>query len=284
MWIAFRDRFLDAVLGVDGHRVLNPPAADAPSPSPPDLGAHLIRTMLHFKSLAMDATGRRVDYARIRDSHAYRAFRSEWLTALRRFDPGSLQGSLSHRLAFWINLYNALVIDAVICFGRAPAAGGPRALAAFFRQAAYCVGGQRLSCDDIEHGILRANRGHPWYPGPQFAAADPRRQWVIPHLDPRIHFALNCAGQSCPPIGVYHPDRLEAQLNAAARHFIAQEVQIAPDGKRVFLSRIFRWYLADFGGKAGLAALLQHYGVQDIRRLRWEFTPYRWQLNGDPIR
>ncbi len=39
------------------------------------------------------------------------------------------------------------------------------------------VKGKTLTLDDVEHGILR----------PQFR-------------DPRVHFAINCASKSCPPL------------------------------------------------------------------------------------
>jgi len=243
-----------------------------------------VRALLDFKAQAISADGRRVDYAKIRSSEAYRAFQRNLLPQLRAFAPTTLPDR-KHRLAFWINLYNALVIDAVIRFSRAPAEDGARALAAFFRQAAYHVGGQRLSCDDIEHGILRANRGHPFYPGPQFAADDPRRRWTFESVDPRIHFALNCASCSCPPIGVYRPERLDEQLDAATRNFVAQEVRLDTDSRQVFLSSIFRWYLGDFGGREGLRAFLVRYLPSDAQQhwddtFRWRFTPYNWHPNG----
>src|SRR5262249_33790817 len=133
------------------------------------------------------------------------------------------------RLAFWINVYNALVIDAVIAFHvRRSVTEGRLGLLAFFRRAAYVVGGYRLNCDDIEHGILRGNRGRPFVPGPQFGPADPRRALVVRPPDARVHFALNCASRSCPAIRAYDAEQIDRQLDLAARSFVAVDAKVEP--------------------------------------------------------
>jgi hypothetical protein len=66
----------------------------------------------------------------------------------------------------------------------------------FFRWAAYNVCGYQVSVDDIKHGILRSNKGHPYFPGANFTQDDPRQKWIISPLDVRIHYALNCASRS----------------------------------------------------------------------------------------
>ena len=152
------------------------------------------------------------------------------------------------------------------------------------------VGGKRMSCDDIEHGILRGNRGHPFLPGSQFhhAPRDPRRAWVIDPPDPRIHFALNCASRSCPPIRAYAAETLEAQLELAANHFIALETRIFPETNTLFLSSIFKWFQADFGGREGMLDFLLAHSLRDERRdwliqnrrtARLRYAPYDWRLN-----
>ncbi|MBI5828578.1 MAG: DUF547 domain-containing protein [Chloroflexi bacterium] len=167
-----------------------------------------------LKAEAYDTVHGRVDYARLRASPTY----AEYCRCARRlqsFDPVTL-GSREERLAFWINLYNALIVDAVIQFevkrsvNEAPG---------FFWRAAYNIGGQRYCAFDIEYGILRANAPHPAIPGAHFGASDPRRH-SLQRLDPRIHFALVCAARSCPPIAVYDATRIDDQLEIAARTFI----------------------------------------------------------------
>lgn len=79
---------------------------------------------------------------------------------------------------------------------------------------AYNVGGLFFTLDEIEHGVLRCNKGHPKDGGqPTFGVkSDARLELVLTHFDPRIHFALNCGAQSCPPIRVYSADKLDKQV------------------------------------------------------------------------
>lgn len=79
-----------------------------------------------------------------------------------------------------------------------------------------------VQADDIEHGILRSNAIAPASIGallklpflarPQFKKGDPRREYVVSPVDPRIHFALVCGAKSCPPIKLYTPDNLDEGL------------------------------------------------------------------------
>ena len=65
---------------------------------------------------------------------------------------------------------------------------------------AYNVGGLLFTLDEIEHGVLRCNRGHPKDQKPMFSDEEARESLALNSLDPRIHFALNCGATSCPPI------------------------------------------------------------------------------------
>lgn len=62
------------------------------------------------------------------------------------------------RKAFFINLYNILIIHATVALG-APSNVAGRLK--FFPGACYEVGGSVYSADDIEHGVLRCNRATP---------------------------------------------------------------------------------------------------------------------------
>jgi hypothetical protein len=209
-------------------------------------GAESLRQLANgLKAEAFDPGSGRMDYARLADSEPYRHYR-RLAAGLRTFDPNVLHGQ-DERMAFWLNLYNALMVDAVIRFGVRTSVNEVRGL---FWRAAYRIGGLRFSLNDIEHGILRANAGHPAIPGAHFAAGDPRRRFSLPALDPRIHFALNCASRSCPPIAWYRADRLPTELGLAAGNFLRSGgVRCDPVRGRVWLSRLFLWYAPDFGCK-----------------------------------
>ncbi|MCZ6698139.1 MAG: DUF547 domain-containing protein [Planctomycetota bacterium] len=165
--------------------------------------------------------------------------------ALADFQPASRLASRDEALAFWLNLYNAMVIHGAMVFRvRRAMTEVPR----FFKRTRYIIGGRMFSLDVIEHGILRQNRGHPLrFFLPQLMPWDSRRSLVLRPMDPRIHFALNCGAASCPPIRHYTAERIDKELEQAAGAFIrGRGVTVEPDGG-VLLSRIFRWYARDFG-------------------------------------
>lgn len=165
---------------------------------------------------------------------------------LADFDPTRQLTDRNQALAFWINLYNAMVIHAALSFGVRKAM---TEIPHFFKRAVYRIGHLDYNLDVIEHGLLRANRGHPLRFGlPQLLPWDPRRSLVLRPFDPRIHFALNCGAVSCPPIRSYSAKNMNQELNLAARSFVSGGgVSVDPDTGRVLLSRIFLWYARDFG-------------------------------------
>jgi len=285
-WIGIRERLIDTLIGA--HRDVLNHAAPRPAGGP-DIVVEMRQALDRMQAQAFDAQTGLIDYDRLRQSDAYRRYRDECTARLRTLDLHSLVAR-QQRLAFWINLYNALVIDAVIAFGIQHSVSEVRGgILAFFRRAAYNVGGMRFSCDDIEHGILRANRGHPAFPGPQFGPGDARRAHALEALDPRLHFALNCASRSCPPIGAYDAEHIDRQLDAAARAFInGGGCVIDPASRMLRLSRIFQWYAGDFGGRRGVVDFVLRYLEQSEQRawleehrgrVKVRYQAYDWGLN-----
>ncbi len=253
------------------------------------LAADLRRIINVLKAEAYDTAQRRVDYTRLCASSAYAEY-GRCARRLQSFDPEALV-SRAERLAFWINLYNALIVDAVIQFG---VERSVNEAPGFFWRAAYNIGGQRYCAFDIEYGILRANAPHPAIPGHHFGAHDLRCRYSLERLEPRIHFALVCAARSCPPIGVYDAAHIDEQLDMAARAFIQNGgVEIDRAAGQVRLSRIFQWYAPDFGGrpfalgdKRPLLKFIADYLADGAEReyvLRGKptirFQPYDWSLN-----
>ena len=300
--ISLRERFLDIVSGSDRALALNSSTdpsiryglglrdsqVTAPDVAPQVGGptAELASLLREILSSGLVDRDENVDYAALRTNPLYDDFR-RCTGKLRAFDPSALPDR-NVRLAFWINLYNLLVLEGVMALQVQRSIMEQRAGMAFLRQAAYLVDGQRMSCDDIEHGILRANRGHPFYPGKQFGLSDPRLKWVIKSLDARIHFALNCASRSCPPIRGYTPENLNSQLELATRSYLATDVQIMPEENALYLSPIFKWFAKDFGGRDGVIDFILSHHL-DGAELFWlskerdgvslRYKPYDWSLN-----
>jgi hypothetical protein len=275
--------------GIPPDFVLNSgPEPDGTMASQP-VAADLRRIVNALKAEAYDTAHGRVDYARLCISPTYAEY-CQCAHRLQSFDPAAL-GSQEERLAFWINLYNALIVDAVIQF---EVRRSINEMPGFFWRAAYTIGGRRYSAFDIEYGLLRANAAHPAIPGPHFGSRDPRRRYSLERLDPRLHFALVCAARSCPSIAVYDAARIDQQLDLAARTFINNGgVEINRAAGEVRLSQIFQWYAPDFGGRPlGLGnkrPLLEfiapsmtdeadrEYVLRGNPTVR--FQPYDWSLN-----
>lgn len=161
------------------------------------------------------------------------------LAVLAQSEPG--------KKAFWINAYNAFNL---YWMKKRSAKTIPEKKRHFWAQH-LDIGGNLVSLNDIEHGILR--RSKVWwsrgYLNKWRISAFERAQRVAA-MDPRVHFALNCGAQGCPPIRFYTLEGIEAELDLASLGWMHNEVRV--EGEVWRMSQIFYWYIADFGGKAGL--------------------------------
>ena len=140
------------------------------------------------------------------------------------------------QLAFWINAYNALTLTAIINhYPIQPVLpesslippNSIRQIPGVWDQLQFTVMGIAMTLDQIEHHILRK----------QFD-------------EPRIHLALVCAAQSCPPLRdePFVGSRLDNQLQDQTQRFLSRPAmfRIDRDRRRVLLSSIFLWYGEDF--------------------------------------
>jgi len=230
-----------------------------------------------------DGHEQRVDYPGIRASGYYGQVRA-CIAALRGFDPETLATD-RERIAFWTNLFNTLVVHAVIELG---VRDSIREAPFFFRRAVYTIGGRRYRLSDIEHGVLRGNRRPPHLPFRPFSDADPRRR-VGPETPDRVHFALVCASRTCPPIEAYTPEALDEQLDTSARVFINGTSQLDMDDRTLWVSEIFKWYRKDFGfGDADLVRFAARHWYRsdpadwltaEADRIAIRYRPYDWRLN-----
>jgi len=195
------------------------PAA-APAARPPAAFDHAHQGLARVLKGAV--IGDRVDYVQVK---ARLPELNHYLEQLAATPPGQLEAfSREQRLAFWINAYNAHVLQTV---ATAFPVASIRDIPGVFNQRTFQVAGQTLTLDRLENEIIR-----------------PRFQ------EPRIHLALNCAARSCPPLQAepFRADRLEAQLEAAASHFLRNpdHVRIDVVKKVVSVPKIFEWFADDF--------------------------------------
>jgi len=160
-------------------------------------------------------------------------------------------------MAYWINLYNAATVYAILQHyplksireidnGR------------IWKRKWIRVGNKKLSLDQIEHERLRKQYG-----------------------DARIHFAVNCAARSCPPLWnrAFTADQLDQQLEQRTRAFINDPSYNFIHSDSIRISKIFDWYRSDFGN---LIDFLNRYSTTTIHpNAQISFTEYDWSLNGE---
>ena len=267
------------------HLVLNrPDAVRTTSPISEDISKELKHRIddlkLHFYNLESGG----VDYESLRDSKAYSDYKRV-TESLVFFDLENL-ATRGAKLAFWINIYNALVVHGI---SELKIKTSVKEISGFFRKVAYDIGGYIFSLDDMEHGILRGNKQRHVLSRKPFRGNDARKSFLLRAVDPRIHFALVCGSNSCPPIDVYDGEKIDAQLDLVSEAFInSEEVIIDKDKGQLILSRIFKWYKEDFGGTKGVLAFIKRFRYSPEERAfldkvglnaRMVYKTYDWSLN-----
>ncbi|XP_051937639.1 uncharacterized protein zgc:152951 isoform X2 [Hippocampus zosterae] len=252
-----------------------------------ELSLLLRELILKLFSEHLSADGKSVDYKGMSANPAFQRY-SELAIQLQRVKLLSL--SREETLAFFINIYNALVIHGYLRMG-APTNSWQRYR--FFNYVSYLIGGEVFTLQDIENGVLRGNRkGVAQFRRP-FSKTDPRLQLALKDVEPLIHFALNCGAKGCPPIKTYTPQDIDKQLRTAAEAFLENDDACVVDSgkKEVRLSQIFKWYKVDFGGtdEKLLKWVLKHMsdspkrtslkGVLAAGKAKVSFLPYDWSSN-----
>jgi glutaredoxin len=158
------------------------------------------------------------------------------------------------KLAFSINLYNLAIKFAFTKLGIGTDSVGRNA---FFNNVAIQIGGSygkvhTLSVQDLENGILRGNRKAPYTLSKPFSSNDERLNLVMPTVDNRIHFGLNCGASSCPPVKNFTVDGVNEELRIVAQAFCEDENNVRFDSNTntLYLNKILYWYGVDFGGSS----------------------------------
>jgi hypothetical protein len=278
-FIRFSNFAIDSILRIEKGEVLNTGAIEDRPQNPAE---EMMKVSKQLLASSLDTKSGKINYGALRDSEIYARFRR----ISRSLKTWSLEQSKAGDFAtsFWINIYNALIIDGIIHY---QLSGSMLGQPSFFRRIAYDIGGMRFSADAIEHEVLCNNRPNPALPIPIFTSDDPRNHVYQPKLDARIHFTMVCGANSCPSISFYNADKLQEQLDLAAGAFINGSGVRFDQGKNtLWLSRIFKWYQEDFGGQEGVLDIVRSYLkdsnlVETIAsgQFRLRYMPYDWSVN-----
>ena len=175
------------------------------------------------------------------------------------------------QLPFWINLYNAVIIDTVldhypvksveeINLGEDIYSWGP------WDAGLITIEGVTLSLNDIRHSIL-----------------------ISVWKDPRIHYALCNGSVSAPDLHAEPFTRGNTQdlLNTLARNYINHIRGSEFVDGRLTLSSMYSWYMNDFGGtELRIKEHLMRYVSPTYKDKIKNYTGsiayrYDWNLNGD---
>ncbi len=201
----------------------------------------------------------------------YAGFKTEeekldrYLNVLANTDPDAL--GREEQFAFYINAYNAWTIKLIL--SGYPGVKSIKELGSPFqspwKKEIVTIHGKKSSLDDIEHNILR----------PRFK-------------DPRVHFAINCASKSCPPLisEPYRGSVLNTQLDQVTRDFLNTPGNYRLEGDTLWVSSIFKWFAGDFNDDP--AGFHQTFATGELKqgldekqgRLKVRYLDYDWSLNG----
>ena len=204
----------------------------------------------------------RVDYSGFKTDESQL---DQYLRQLSQTEPDHLDRA--GQMAFYINLYNAATIKLILT--AYPGIKSIKDLGSLFqspwKKKFISLNGRTITLDHIEHDILR----------PRFK-------------DPRVHFAINCASQSCPPLldEPYTGSTLDAQLNKVTANFINNPHSTYIQDRTLYVSSIFKWFSQDFGND--IKGFVLKYARADLKRqmddqavsLKIKYMDYDWSLNG----
>ena len=260
------------------------PAQIIQSPSTISLGAELKKRLGRLQGAFFNAEKGVVNYDALKHSEAFSHY-LQLAGSLNSFKLEMLRSD-AERKAFWINIYNVLIIHGTIEFD---IQGSVFEISNFFGRIGYTIDGLFFTPDDIEHGILRSNRPHPLFPFKPFSAVDQRHNLIVASFDCRIHFALFCASSSCPPIEFYDAALIEQQLDTATRSFLNRDgAEIDRQNNTLWMSLIFQWYQGDFGNstRETILSLLPYMDKEkrtwieeNLDSLSVRYLPYNWNMN-----
>ena len=204
--------------------------------------------------LQLNVKSGKVDYAAIKqdDRQIDQLYREIGKMSLK-------DASEDEKKAFYINAYNLITIYQV---KENYPLKSPMDVKGFFDEKKHTIAGESLTLNALE-----------------------KEKLLKPYQDPRVHFVLVCAAQSCPPLAsaAYQADQLDKQLDEKTRQALnsPQYIRVDKATKKVEVSKIFDWYQDDFTRDSpSVLAYINRYRDQPIpKNYQIDFYEYDWSLN-----
>ena len=188
-----------------------------------------------------------------------------YLKTISENAPDRKTWSKDEQLAYWINAYNAFTVKLIVdnypvesIKDLGPALKIPM-IKDVWHYKFFKIGGEESSLDEIEHSILRKE-----------------------FEEPRIHFAINCASVSCPPLlnEAFEAATIDSQLDKVAKGFINDSSRNKITPNAIQISSIFSWFKGDFTKNGSLIDFLNKYSTVKIKSdAKVSHLDYDWNLN-----
>ena len=162
--------------------------------------------------------------------------------------------SKNYKISYWINTYNALTVQLIL---KNYPVSSIKDIKSPWDIDNFIIEEKRYSLGDIEHKILRKMK------------------------EPRIHFAINCASESCPRLWnkAFQEKQLEQQLTEATERFLNDSSKNIITPKHLKLSKIFLWFGKDFGSRKEKLKFIERYSGIRIENPKIAYLSYDWSLN-----
>ncbi|XP_078176191.1 uncharacterized protein LOC144569613 isoform X4 [Carex rostrata] len=180
-----------------------------------DIGSYRSATEVSWMSVGKE----QLEYA----SDALMKFRS-LVEQLGKVNPANL--SSDERLAFWINLFNALIMHAYLAYG---VPKNDIKLFSLMQKACYTIGGQSISAAEIEYIILKLKA--PVHRPQLFKITEEHKKFSLESPEPMVLFALSCGMFSSPAVRIFSAQNVRAELQMCMRDYIRAAVGINDRGK-----------------------------------------------------
>jgi hypothetical protein len=147
-------------------------------------------------------------------------------------------------LAYWLNAYNALTLQALVDRYPLQSVAGVRGF--LLREvASWPVGGERLTLSALEARLARMN-------------------------DPRVHFALHTGARGGPGLfdSPYQPELVDPQLTEAGHRFVGRADVVRLQPGRASLSAVLHRHAAEF-----IDAVPEDRRTRPLLQIVWAFLP-----------
>ncbi len=170
-------------------------------------------------------------------------------------NPPTTMWSRDEILAYYINLYNAATVKLIVDHYPVQSI---KDIPNRWQRQWIAIGNITTSLNNIEHEVLRKMN------------------------EPRIHFAINCASYSCPQLlnTAFTAEHMEQMLAQATVIFVNDTQRNRFTAKTAQLSKIFKWYAADFTKQTTLLAYINKYLASPIQKdAKIDYLDYDWRLN-----